>query len=40
MPSQSASKLFTYLFYMWRKYGITVTFMTLIICDSVRCTCD
>jgi len=37
MPS--ASKLFTYLFYTWRKYDVTVTLMTLISCDSVCCMC-
>jgi len=35
----SASALFTYLFYMWRKYDVTVTFMTLMSCDSVCCMC-
>ena len=35
MPS--ASKLFTYLFSMWRKYDVTV--MTLMSCDSVCCMC-
>jgi len=33
----SASKLFTYLFYMWRKYDVTVT--TLTSCDSGCCMC-
>jgi len=37
MPS--TSKLFTYLFYMWHQYDVTVTFMTLMSCDSVRCMC-
>jgi len=37
MPS--ASKLFTYLFYMWRKYDVTVTFMTSMSYDSVCCMC-
>jgi len=36
MPS--VSKLVRYLFCMWRKYCITVTFMTLS-CDSVCCMC-
>jgi len=35
----SASKLFTYLFYTWRKYDVTVTLMTLMSCDSVCCMC-
>jgi len=39
MPSQSASKLFTYLFFMWRKYDVSVKFMTLTSCNSVLCTC-
>jgi len=34
-----ASKPFTYLFYMWRKYDVDVTFMTLMSCDSVCCMC-
>jgi len=38
MPS--ASTLFTYLFYMWRKFDVTVTFMTLMSCDSVCCMCS
>jgi len=33
----SASTLFTYLFCMERKYDVTVTFMTLMSCDSVCC---
>ena len=37
MPS--ASKLFIYYFYMWRKYDVTVTFMILMSCDSVCCMC-
>jgi len=37
MPS--ACKLFSYLFYVWRKYDVTVTFMTLMSCDSVCCVC-
>jgi len=37
MPS--ASKLFAYLFYMWRKCDVTVTFMTLLSCNSVCCMC-
>jgi len=37
MPS--AAKLFTYLFYMRCKYDVTVTFMTLMSCDSVCCMC-
>jgi len=37
MPS--ASKLFTYLFYMWHKYDVTVTFTTSMSCDSVCCMC-
>ena len=35
----SASKLFTYLFYTWRKYDVTVTFVTLMSCDSDRVCC-
>jgi len=37
MPS--ARELFTYLFYMRRKYDIIITSMTLMSCDSVCCTC-
>jgi len=37
MPS--SSKLFTYLFFMWRKYDVTVTFNALMSCDSVCCMC-
>jgi len=37
MPS--ASKLFTYLFHMWHKYDVTVTFMTSMSCDSICCMC-
>ena len=37
---QSASEPFTYLFYMWRKYDITVTFMTLMSWNSVCCMCS
>ena len=37
MPS--ASKPFAYLFYMWRKYHVTATLMTLMSCDSVCCMC-
>ena len=37
MPS--VSKQFTYLFYLWRKYGVTFTFMTLMSCDSACCMC-
>jgi len=39
MGMPSASKLFTYLFYMWCKYDITVTFTSLISCDRVCCIC-
>jgi len=35
MPS--ASKLFTYLFYVWRQYDANVTFVTLMSWDSVCC---
>ena len=37
MPS--ASKLSTYLFYMWRQYDVIVTFITVMTCDSVCCMC-
>jgi len=37
MPS--VSKLFNYLFYKWREYDVTFTFMTLMSCDSVCCMC-
>jgi len=33
------SKLFTCLFYMWRKYDVIVMFMTLMSCDGVCCMC-
>jgi len=32
-------KLFSYLFYMWLKYDVTVTLLTFISCDSVCCMC-
>jgi len=35
----SASKLFTYLFYMWRKYDITDMLVTLMSCENVCCMC-
>jgi len=33
----SATKLFTYLFHMWRTYDVTVTFTTLMSYDNVCC---
>jgi len=33
----ATNKLFSYLVYVWRKYDVTVTFMTLMSCDSVCC---
>jgi len=34
----STSKLFSYLFYMWLKYDVTLNFMTLMSCVSVCCS--
>jgi len=33
----SARKLFAYLFYMQRKYAVTVTFMMLMSCQLCQC---
>ena len=33
----SVNMLFTYLFYFWWKYNVTVTFITMMRCDSICC---
>jgi len=35
----SSTNLFAYLFYVWRKYKVTVMLITLMSCDSVWCMC-
>ena len=28
------------IYFTWRKYDVSVTFMTLMSCDNVSCMCD
>jgi len=35
----SASEIFTYLFYLWRKYDVSVTFVTLMSCATASAAC-